>query len=105
MNFVVDVDLEEAQETDESLLVGAWADLEYLVGVLNKAWESHEYRLELVPGGKDFYLFVEDPIKEDEYECGIVERRGDDAFAFSEAVHEMIMKAYLKYVEEFGEIE
>ncbi len=103
MTFLVDVELE--QDQDQSLLIGAWDDLEYLVELLNGAWESVEYRLEKVPGGEDFFLFIEDPIREDEYECGIVERREDEAYAFSDAVHEMVMKAYMRYVEEFGEIE
>ena len=101
MSFLVDIELEQ----DQSLLIGDWADLEYLLGVLNGGWESIEYRLEQVPGGENFFLFIEDPVQGDEYECGIVEKRGKEAYAFSDAVHEMIMKAYLKYVDEFGEIE
>ena len=105
MSFLVDIELEQEQSQDESLLIGEWADLEYLVNALNGGWEAVEYRLEQVPGGQDFFLFVEDPIREDEYECVIVEKRGSQAYAFSEAVNEMIMKAYLKYVEEFGELD
>jgi hypothetical protein len=84
---------------DVSLEIGQWEDLEYLIDLLNGVWESMEYRLEKVKGKKNLYLFIEDPLNEDTYECGLVEKRGDKAFAFSPAVHEMVMKAYEAYLE------
>lgn len=78
--------------------IGNFRDLETLVGLLNKAWaEQFEYRLEPVEGQKDVFLFVEDPLDEDEYECGIVEKRGAKAYAVSDAVYQMIMGAYLRF--------
>ena len=99
MDIVVDLD----QGKNTSLLNGDWEDLEYLVELLNKAFDDYEYRLEKVPGGKNVYLFVEDPLTEDSYECGIVERSGKQAYALSQAVHKMVMQAYQRYVDRCGE--
>jgi hypothetical protein len=111
MEILVDIE----QGRDASLLIGNWEDLEYLVRILNEAFEDVEYRLEKVPGGETVYLFVEDPIFEDEYECGIVEKIGAKAkskngkvkaraYALSEKVHIMVMSAYERYVDEYGEL-
>lgn len=89
---------------DATILIGAFEDLEYLVEVLNGAWEAFEYRLEQTPNKKDLFMFIEDPVKEDEYECGIVENRDGKAYAFSSDVYAMIMGAYQRYTEEFGHI-
>jgi len=99
MDIVVDLD----QGKKTSLLIGDWEDLEYLVKLLNKAFDDYEYRLEEVPGGKNMYLFVEDPLTEDSYECGIVEKSGKQAYALSEAVHKMVMRAYQRYVDSSAE--
>ncbi len=78
--------------------IGNFSDLKILVELLNRAWvEEFEYRLEPVEGREGVFLFVEDPLKEDEYECGIVEKRGDKAYAVSDAVYQMIMGAYLRF--------
>jgi hypothetical protein len=42
-------------------------------------------------------LFVEDQLSEDEYDCGLVIKQGEKAYAFSEAVYDMIMVAYQRY--------
>jgi hypothetical protein len=101
----MDVLVELDQNTDTSLLIGNWEDLEYLVELLDSAFEAYEYRLEKVPGGEEFFLFVEDPVGEDEYECGIVRKVAGEAYAFSDDVHKMIFSAYQRYVDEFGEPE
>lgn len=101
MNVVVELE----RDTDSSLLIGNWEDLEHLVEMLNGAFESFDYRLEKVPGGEEFFMFVEDPVSADEYECGIVRKVGGEAYAFSDDVHKMIFSAYQRYVDEFGEPE
>lgn len=88
----------------KELEIGEFNDLAYLVKSLSKAWAGLEYRLEKMKGHPNRYLFIEDVLSDDEYECGIVEKIGAKAFAFSPAVHEMIMRAYLRYVEDFGEL-
>ena len=101
MNALVDF----SAPKDSSLELGRFKDLEYLVKMLNKAWDAFEYRLEKVEHSDRIYVFAEDPLAEDEYECGVVEKHGDKAYAFSQAVHDMIMGAYARYVDEFGELE
>lgn len=80
--------------------LGAFTDLETLVRLLNRAWTEWEYRLEPVEGQKDMFLFVEDPLDQDEYECGLVEKRGKKAYAISDDVYQLVMGAYLRYKEE-----
>lgn len=84
--------------------IGQFSDLVYLVSKLGSAWNGLEYRLEELDGEKDTYVFIEDVLNEDEYECGIVKRKGKKAIAFSPAVHKMIMSAYEQYVQDFGAI-
>ncbi len=79
--------------------IGNFEDLQHLIELLNQSFQDMEYRLEPVPSQKDTYLFIEDPIHEDEYECGMVEKRGKKAYAYSSAVHEMILGAYQRYLE------
>lgn len=81
--------------------LGNFKDLQTLVKMLNTAWGDLEYRLEPVEGDADSYLFVEDPLDEDSYECGIVEKKGKKAYALSQSVYELIMGAYLRYKEDF----
>lgn len=88
---------------DPALEIGAWEDLETLVDMLNGSFEGYEYRLEPVKNKKNLYMFIEDPIHEDEYECGLITKKSKKAYAFSDAVHTMVMNAYQRYVEEFGE--
>lgn len=84
----------------ETLEIGNFEDLEHLIGLMNKAFNKDtEYRLEPVVSQKGVYLFVEDPIHEDEYECGMVEKRGKKVYAYSPAVHSMIFGAYERYLE------
>lgn len=77
--------------------LGKFKDLETLVGLLNSAWKTWEYRLEPVVGQEGVFLFVEDPLQEDEFECGMIEKRGNKAYALSEDVYELVMGAYLRY--------
>jgi hypothetical protein len=81
------------------LEIGNFEDLQHLIKLLNQTFEGMEYRLEPVPSQKDTYLFIEDPVREDEYECGVVEKKGKKAYAYSSAVHEMILGAYQRYLE------
>lgn len=83
--------------------LGKFNDLETLVQLLNSAWKAFEYRLEPVPGQEDVFLFIEDPVKEDEYECGMIQKRGKKAYALSEDVYHLVMGAYLRYKEQFQE--
>lgn len=84
--------------------IGNFKDLETLVALLNRAWADYEYRLEPVEGQKNMFLFIEDPLNEEEYECGIVEKKGSKAYAVSDSVHEMIIGAYLRFKEENSKI-
>ncbi len=81
--------------------LGNFKDLQTLVTLLNKSWGDFEYRLEPVEGDPKAYLFIEDPLDEDSYECGIVEKKGGKAYAISKSVYDLIMNAYLRYKEEF----
>ncbi|QQR55181.1 hypothetical protein IPG41_01295 [Candidatus Peregrinibacteria bacterium] len=81
--------------------LGTFKDLQALVKLLNTAWGDLEYRLEPVEGDKGSYLFVEDPLDQDTYECGIVEKKGAKAYALSSSVYELIIGAYLRYKEDF----
>ena len=81
--------------------LGNFTDLQTLVQLLNSAWKQWEYRLEPVEGEKGVFLFVEDPLQEDEYECGMIEKRGAKAYAFSQEVYELVMGAYLRYKDQF----
>lgn len=83
--------------------IGNFKDLQTLVQLLNSAWKVFEYRLEPVPGHNGVFLFIEDPLKEDEYECGMIEKRGKKAYAFSDDVYNLVMGAYLRYKEQFQE--
>lgn len=84
----------------QTIEIGNFEDLETLVGLLNETFgASMNYRLEAVPDQKGVYLFIEDPLDEDEYECGLVTRRGKKAYAFSDGVHAMILGAYQRYQE------
>lgn len=96
----MDIDIELDEDTNKALEIGRFEDLEHLVKLLNKAWQHVEYRLEQLPNVKNLFLFVEDPIHGDSYECGLIEKRGKKAYAFSEAVHDMVMGAYERYVED-----
>lgn len=82
--------------------LGNFKDLQTLVTLLNKAWGDFEYRLEPVEGEEGAFLFVEDPLDEDSYECGVVKKRGAKAYALSSSVYDLIMGAYLRYKEEFA---
>lgn len=101
----MDISVDLAAPKDLSLLIGRFEDLELLIDLLNGAWDDFEYRLEKVKESDRIYVFIEDPVAADEYECGVVEKHEGKAYAFSEAVHEMIMGAYARYVKEFGEPE
>lgn len=80
--------------------IGNFEDLQTLVGLLNQTFgKKLNYRLDEVQGQKGIYLFIEDPIGEDEYECGLVAKKGKKAYAFSSGVHAMILGAYQRYVE------
>ncbi len=81
--------------------LGNFKDLQTLVKLLNKSWGDFEYRLEPVDGDKKSFLFVEDPLDEDSYECGVVKKEGGKAYALSNSVYELIIGAYLRYKEEF----
>lgn len=81
--------------------LGNFKDLETLVGMLNSAWKQWEYRLEPVAGKKGAFLFVEDPLQEDEYECGMITKKGKKAYAFSQDVYDMVMGAYTRYKNQF----
>ncbi len=80
--------------------LGSFADLRSLTQILNRAWQDLEYRLEPVPGKKDTYLFVEDPLDEDTYSCGVIKKKGGDAFALSKDVYDLVMGAYSRYQQE-----
>lgn len=101
----MDIPIDLSTPKDTALELGRFEDLEYLVEVLNNAWEAFEYRLDKVPHSDRIYVFAEDPIAADEYECGVVEKHDGKAYAFSPAVHDMIMGAYARYVDEFGELD
>lgn len=87
----------------QMLEIGAFEDLEHLIKLLNGTFENMDYRLEAIPSQKGAYLFIEDPIHEDEYECGVIIKQGKKAYAYSEAVHEMILGAYNRYLEKTGQ--
>ncbi|MFA6024557.1 MAG: hypothetical protein WC777_05110 [Candidatus Gracilibacteria bacterium] len=90
-------------KTEATMLeIGNFEDLEHLVGLLNQAFEGTSYRLEKVQDQKQTYLFIEDPLAEDEYECGMIQKIGKKAYAYSEAVHQMIFGAYQRYLETTG---
>lgn len=99
----MDLSVELEQNTDLGLLVGRFEDLEYLVEILNGAWESLEFRLEQIKEKAGHFLFIRDEKDTDNAEVGVVEKRGDDVFAFTPAVHSLIMGAYADYVDEFGD--
>lgn len=103
MDIQVELDDPALLGENISLELGAWEDLEYLVKLLNAASEAVEYRLEKVPHKRGLYLFIEDVLSDEDYACGIVEKHGKKAVAFSPAVHSMIMGAYSSYVEEYGD--
>jgi len=91
-------------KTDVQMLeIGNFADLEHLVGLLNDTFKDMNYRLEKVPSQEGSYLFIEDVLAEDEYECGLIEKKGKKAYAISSAVHQMILGAYARYLEKTGQ--
>ncbi len=91
-------------KTDVQMLeIGNFADLEHLIGLLNATFKDMNYRLEEVPSQEGSYLFIEDVLAEDEYECGLIEKKGKKAYAISTAVHEMILGAYSRYLEKVGQ--
>lgn len=82
--------------------IGNFKDLLYLIDMLNTAWkEKVEYRLEEV--GDNNFLFIEDFLEEDDYECGVIFKKQNKAYALSPAVHSMVMNAYSRYLAEFPE--
>lgn len=83
--------------------LGNFEDLQTLINLLNRAFPEMEYRLEPVSGQKGVYLFIEDPLDEEEYECGVVQKRGKKVYALSPAVHTMILGAYQRYLDESAE--
>lgn len=83
---------------NEKVEIGRWEDLVFLVELLNAACEGIEYRLEKVQDHKNLYLFIEDIKNEDDYSCGFVEKQGKKAIAVSEAVYEMVMGAYARFI-------
>jgi hypothetical protein len=90
-------------KTDLAMIeIGRFEDLEQLIKLLNETFENMDYRLEPVPAQKGAYLFIEDPVLEDEYECGVIEKKGKKVYAYSPAVHQMILGAYQRYVEKTG---
>lgn len=99
----MDLSIELQEPTDLGLYVGQFEDLEYLTELLNGAWESIDYRLESIAEKKNHYLFIEDHKAGDDAEVGVLERRGDRVFAFTPAVHDLVMRAYDRYVEDFGD--
>lgn len=99
----MDLSVELEQSTDLGLLLGRFEDLEYLVKLLNGVWESIEFRLEAIKAKKDHYLFIQDDKAADDAEVGVLERRGDNIYAFTPAVHGLVMEAYARYVDEFGD--
>jgi hypothetical protein len=86
-----------ATDTHVLIELGRFEDLMALVELLNESFESHQYRLEKVENRRNYFLFVEDQLSEDEYDCGLVIKQGEKAYAFSEAVYDMIMVAYQRY--------
>ncbi len=93
------LELEQDADQDLSLELGRFQDLEHLIELLNATCEGMEYRLEPMEGHGELFLFVEDPVDADDYECGIVEKVGKKAVAFSPAVHQMVMGAYQRYLD------
>lgn len=81
------------------LEIGQFKDLEHLIALLNQTFPRMSYRLESIPTQEGAYLFIEDPMDEDEYECGVVMKMGQKAYAYSDAVHAMILGAYQDYLE------
>lgn len=81
--------------------LGNFKDLQTLVKLLNNSWGDFEYRLEAVEGDRKSFLFIEDPLDQDSYECGVVKKEGAKAYALSSSVYDLIMGAYLRYKEEF----
>lgn len=91
-------------KTDLQMLeIGNFKDLEHLIDLLNETFKEMSYRLEAVPSQEGTYLFIEDPIHEDEYECGVIVKVGKKAYAYSGAVHEMILGAYQDYLRKVAE--
>jgi len=99
----MDISIELQEPTDLGLYIGKFEDLEYLVELLNGAWESMEYRLESIAEKKGHYLFIEDHKAGDAAEVGVLECRGGSVFAFTPAVHSLVLGAYSRYVEDFGD--
>ncbi len=99
----MDISIAMESSTDLGLLIGRFEDLEYLLELLNGVWESLEFRLEAISEKEGHYLFIQDDKSKDTAEVGIVEKRGDKVFAFTPAVHSLIMDAYARYIDEFGD--
>ena len=87
----------------QGVLVGAFVDLEEMIKLLNQYSEEIEYRLEPVPNQDNVFLFIEDPLAADEYECGVILKDEGQAIAFSEAVYQMVMRAYQHLTELSGQ--
>lgn len=82
--------------------IGGFEDLKTLIDLLNQAFSDVQYRLEPVADQKNTYLFIEDPLSKDEYECGIIVKRGLKAYAPSMDVHGLILGAYMRLKEMQG---
>jgi hypothetical protein len=99
----MDLSVQLHHDTSLGISVGRFEDLEYLVKMLNKAWESVKFRFEEMEGKAGHYLFIRDSKESETAEVGVVERRGEEVFAFTPAVHQLIMGSYEQFVEEFGD--
>lgn len=92
------------KKRDERLLVGRFVDLEYLVSLLNGAWEDLSYRLETDKSKRGILYFVEDPAESKEALVATLFKDGESLYAENLMGHRLIMDAYHRYVEDFGEI-
>ncbi len=81
----------------ELIELGRFEDLSMLIDLLNETFDAYQYRLERVKKRRDYFLFIEDKLADDEYSCGIVIKKHGKVYALSEAVYDMIMSAYKKY--------
>ncbi len=95
----MDIIVQLEEEGHQPVEIGAFKDLETLVELLNMRFPRMKYSLEELPGIEETYLFIEDPLDEDEYQCGLIERKGKKVFAISSDVYDLVIGAYERYLE------
>lgn len=107
MEIYIDFEDSDCQDNPEEndCKLGAFRDLLAWIDEFNSAWEGKmKYLLEPVATDKsdaDVFLFYEYDSEKNEYEVGTIFKVGDEAFAKSPAVHELVMNAFLRFCDNF----